>query len=506
MGPAEEEIPTLKLKRDEDFAKDVFSVFKVGNREQIRKKILDPRVSLALKCPEFGVSLASKLLTQVTNGDKIVLEKLDQCLFPLHTDPNDKDYGVGIDYRYLVDDDSRNFFLLKDILEVNRDATVEIMDHPVITTFITRRWPKGLFYTMASVYLVFVLCFTFYLLFTFSPHGSGVFDRLFGKDCSTDEWDLCKKVLEDNNIQTSNLSKTAYCTRACYYQHAFQSCSSNDPKMCFMEIGLIVSTVILLAQEIWQLIALRADYIREAENFFEWIIILLSLVCLVFLEGEWLSTISSITVLLAWIQLIFIIGRLPSYVGEFSLMYYASAKKVLMIALGFFIMIVAFGLAFFILHFEFNKVNRQDIFTSVPKSVITSFVWFMGGVDLDNLWAESSKGAGEEVEIIAMILLVTMMVFGTLIMFNLIVATIITDMSWLKEEAKDTNLRNQASNVVQAGVATKPFHRGKSWDKEELELRVCLHSVCGPCGKEMVTKDEKSRILDIIEKGSAFLV
>ena len=64
MGPAEEEIPTLKLKRDEDFAKDVFSVFKVGNREQIRKKILDPRVSLALKCPEFGVSLASKLLTQ----------------------------------------------------------------------------------------------------------------------------------------------------------------------------------------------------------------------------------------------------------------------------------------------------------------------------------------------------------------------------------------------------------------------------------------------------------
>merc|ERR1712110_807785 len=97
----------------------------------------------------------------------------------------------------------------------------------------------------------------------------------------------------------------------------------------------------------------------------------------------------------------------------------------------------------------------------------------------DNLWAESSKGAGEEVEIIAMIL---------------------PDMSWLKEEAKDTNLRNQASNVVQAGVATKPFHRGKSWDKEELELRVCLHSVCGPCGKEKVTKDEKSRILDIIEK------
>ena len=128
-----------------------------------------------------------------------------------------------------------------------------------------------------------------------------------------------------------------------------------------MEIGLIVSTVILLAQEIWQLrVALRADYIREAENFFEWSIVLLSLVCLFEREGEWLSTISSITVLLAWIQVIFILGRLPSYVGEFSLMFYAFAKRVLKISLGFFIAIFAFGLAFFILHFEFNKDNRDN--------------------------------------------------------------------------------------------------------------------------------------------------
>ena len=284
MGPAEEEIPTLK--RDEEFAKDVFAVFKGGNREQIREKILDPRVSLALKCPEFGVSLASKLLTQVTNGDKIVLAKLDRCVKTTHGDPHDKEYGVAIDYRYLVDDDSRNFSLLTDILEVPRDATVDIMDHPVITTFIKRRWPKGLFYVMAAVYLVFVLCFTFYLLFTFSPHGSGVFGRIFGKDCSRNEWGLCQKVLENNNIQTSNLSKIAYCSRACLNQDAFQACSTNDPKMCASEIGLIISTVILLAQEIWQLIALRADYIREAENFFEWFIIVASLVCLFYREAE----------------------------------------------------------------------------------------------------------------------------------------------------------------------------------------------------------------------------
>ena len=117
-------------------------------------------------------SVASKLLHQVTNGDKIVLEKLDQCIKTTHRDPNNEDYSVAIDYRYLVDDDSRNFYLLKDILEANRDATVDIMDQPVITTFTSRRWPKALFYTMATIYLMFVLTLTVYLLFTFSHQGS----------------------------------------------------------------------------------------------------------------------------------------------------------------------------------------------------------------------------------------------------------------------------------------------------------------------------------------------
>ena len=101
-----------------------------------------------------------------------------------------------------------------------------------------------------------------------------------------------------------------------------------------------------------------------------------------------------------------------------------------MIAIGFFLMIIAFGIAFFVLHFQ---LKDGSVFTTLTRSIITSFVWFMGGVDLDNLWDSSKSG---EVEAVAMLLLVVMMVFGTLIMTNLIVATIITDMDWLREAAK----------------------------------------------------------------------
>ena len=186
MGPPTEEDHPI-LKRDEEFAKGVFAVFKDGNREKIREKIMDPNLSLALRCPEFNVSVAWKLLHDVTNGDKIVLEKLDHCLKTTHDDPNNKDYGVSIDYRYLLDDDSRNFCLLKDILESKRDATIDIMDHPVITTFIRRRWPKAMFGSVATAYGLFVIVFSAYLLLNFNSSGRFIFTLSFLKYIPRDE-------------------------------------------------------------------------------------------------------------------------------------------------------------------------------------------------------------------------------------------------------------------------------------------------------------------------------
>ena len=489
MTSSEEGHPMLK--RDTKFCQEVFGVFEKGTRDDIQEKILDPRVSLALKCPEDGESLISKLLTKVTNGDKIVLEKLDACIRKTHDDPDNKDYGVAIDYRYLVDDDSRNICILRDILEVQRSATIDIMDHPVVTTFISRRWPKKMFVSMAAVYIFFVLTFTVYLLFTFSKfHDEDNPLKFLGRNCSVDDVALCRKTLGNNFVTERN------CSRACLSSTPFFACQDNDAPMCGMEIVFTICAIILILQEVWQFVALKEDYLREAENWFEWAIIVLALICL-FLNGKPLSLLASITILLAWVQLIFVVGRLPSTMGSFSLMYYASSKRVLVIAIGFFLMIIAFGIAFYILHFQ---LARGSVFQTLGKSIIVSFVWFMGGVDLDNLW-DSSNEKGLQVEVIAILLLVAMMVFGTLIMFNLIVATIITDMDWLKEEAKDTALRNQAHNAVQAGVATKPFWKGDSWNAEELELQVCLHSVCGPCGKENVTEDEKSRLCVIINKG-----
>ena len=139
---------------------------------------------------EDGRSLVYKLLTSVTNGDKIVLEKLDACVSTTHDDPDNKDYGAAIDYRYLVEDDVRNILILKDILELPRSATTDIMDHPVITTFISRRWPMKMFAGMGLVYVFFVLSFTAYLLFNFTKyHDEENPLRFLGRVCSDEVMD-----------------------------------------------------------------------------------------------------------------------------------------------------------------------------------------------------------------------------------------------------------------------------------------------------------------------------
>ena len=53
------------LKRNEKFTNKVFGVFEKDNRDQIREKILDPRVSLALKCPEVRGIILMKIWGEI---------------------------------------------------------------------------------------------------------------------------------------------------------------------------------------------------------------------------------------------------------------------------------------------------------------------------------------------------------------------------------------------------------------------------------------------------------
>merc|ERR1712013_755055 len=116
---------------------EVFSVVNSKDRGQVVKVVKQEDVSLGLVDPTTGRSLLYKLLATITNGDKIAVEKLDSCVIA-----NADNYAVSVDHRYLVDEDPRSMALVKDLLQLPKEISTKVLSHPVITTFIERRWSQ----------------------------------------------------------------------------------------------------------------------------------------------------------------------------------------------------------------------------------------------------------------------------------------------------------------------------------------------------------------------------
>ena len=67
----------------------------------------------------------------------------------------------------------------------------------------------------------------------------------------------------------------------------------------------------------------------------------------------------------------------------------------------------------------------------------------LGEFEFDDLWNNSSSSSSGVPQTFTMLLLTGVIVLGTIIMINLIVAIIITDIDWLKKISQQQVLRNK---------------------------------------------------------------
>lgn len=536
---------------------EVFNVVSGSKRKQIVSTVMESGVSLGMVDPTTGRSLLYKLLTLVTNGDKIVLEKLDSSVTVTSENEDDDDFAVQIDHKYLVDEDPRNLILIKDLLNLPRKLTSNILSHPVVETFIQRRWnrTKNMFLLSFVLYLTFVLLFSVFLSMMYTrnndednliripvelpktcdaliPKGTGGgksklqprigdFDgdpEIAAIDVSTqgafeitsrgaapkgkskgrndDKYELKLEVIREKKNKTKR-------TRAKMKEKLFIGCSHrkkySDISLCTVEALLFIIILILIILEVWQAIALGKEYFLELENWFELLIIglAISTLCLKS-ELDILAIVASVGICLAWIELIFLFGRYPSLGGCFSIMYYSITKRVVKTALGLVLLVWAFAFAFFIIHFD----NTNESFDNVTKSFFKSFVMVLGEFEFDDLWNSSESASSGLSQAFTMMLLVALIILGTIIMVNLIVAIIITDIEWLNKVSKLQVLRNQAHHAVQIHALQSMFKclSSKVQDRSlsrQLEMSVCVHRVC-KCGKMRPSSDTRDKLMDIV--------
>ena len=123
-------------------------------------------------------------------------------------------------------------------------------------------------------------------------------------------------------------------------------------------------------------------------------------------------------------------------------MYYSITKRIFKTALGFVILICGFTFAFFIIHFG----NETESFDNIGRSFLKIFVMVLGEFELDDLWMNSESSNSTLSRFITMVLLVGLIILGSMIMVNLIVAIIISDIEWLNQISKERSLINQVRN------------------------------------------------------------
>jgi hypothetical protein len=538
---------------------EVFSVVDTKERNQVLKVVKQEDVSLGLVDPTTGRSLLYKLLTSITNGDKIAHEKLDACVTASGDDSDDDGYAVGVDHRYLVDEDPRNMVLVKDLLQLPKETSTKVLSHPVITTFIEKRWSqtRWSFLVSFSLYLVFVLLFSSFLWLMYERYeeheqirieverpnncdlltpikfpargpNKEIKSRMIGGDIEgidistgtglstrgrrvkenkdEDEFELHVEVVKKRKDRTkaSRVKKKFV---------LFSGCSASkrlrDVDLCTIEILLVVSIVVLVMQEFWQCMALGRHYFMELENWFELLILSLATSTLSLkTQLDSLQIVSAVGICLAWIELIFLFGRYPFLGGSFSIMYYSITKRIIKTALGFVILICAFTFAFFIIHFG----NETESFDNVGRAFLKIFVMILGEFEFDDLWSNSASSNSVLSRVITMVLLSGLIILGSMIMVNLIVAIIISDIEWLNKTSKEQSLINQAHHAVQIYALQALFQclSRKVQDKHTrkssfpslstLQMSVCVHSVCQCPAYKKTTREVQDQLVHIISQ------
>ena len=107
--------------------------------------------------------------SDVDNGDKIVLKRLNSQLILLENDREDSedidDKRVSVSFHELIHRGSRMEGILKDLLDLPLRNIASILHHPVMMLFIERRWirTKWMFMVSFLLYITFLLMFSVFL-------------------------------------------------------------------------------------------------------------------------------------------------------------------------------------------------------------------------------------------------------------------------------------------------------------------------------------------------------
>ncbi|KAG8311698.1 Transient receptor putative cation channel sub A member 1 [Homalodisca vitripennis] len=221
------------------------------------------------------------------------------------------------------------------------------------------------------------------------------------------------------------------------------------PVMYTCSTAIVMYVVVNMVREGLQLYQQRWQYLLDPTNLVSWMLYISTIIMILPVYhgnvNEIQVSCASITVFLSWFTLLLNLQRFDM-VGIYVVMFLEILQTLIKVLVVFSILIIAFGLAFYILLSRGEHLS----FKTVPMSLVRTFSMMLGEIDFLGTYVQpyylrDEEGRTLPFPIPAFLILALFMVFMPILLMNLLIGLAVGDIESVRRNAQ---LKRLAMQVV----------------------------------------------------------
>ncbi|XP_034659387.1 LOW QUALITY PROTEIN: transient receptor potential cation channel subfamily A member 1 [Drosophila subobscura] len=320
---------------------------------------------------------------------------------------------------------------------------VELLAHPLSQKYLQMKWNSyGKYFHLANllIYSIFLVFVTIYssLMMNNIELEPGV-NKSMSQYCNLG-WDQLTQNLSQNHYAATHFRQDS-CVERINRTTAILFCA-----------GVIVVYILLNSmREILQIYQQRLHYILETVNLISWVLYISALVMIVpaFRADGIITSIhysaASIAVFLSWFRLLLFLQRFDQ-VGIYVVMFLEILQTLIKVLMVFSILIIAFGLAFYILLSKIIDPQPNHLsFSNIPMSLLRTFSMMLGELDVVGTYVNTYYRDRLKVPMTSFLILSVFMILMPILLMNLLIGLAVGDIESVRRNAQ---LKRLAMQVV----------------------------------------------------------
>ncbi|KAK7077045.1 hypothetical protein SK128_006636 [Halocaridina rubra] len=369
---------------------------------------------------ENGCSRCSLILEYLPSAAELLEHMFDSGICLSDKPQHDPDFRVCFDYSVIVSpqDCSQSSYhssLISDL--TNNDLTESLLKHPLIESFLFRKWSriKIFFYMNVFVFFLFLILHSCYIVSYY------------------------KKVPMTLSKDITNVWIFRYLHMFMYFVIVVPEVivTVSHPKRVIRHwesltklISLISSAFVVFSYSI-------SDQATDTDH------LLTNSTVSELVGNEAASGVETMSfhrqmaaasAFFGWVELMMLFGRFPS-LGVYALMLTRIAKSMVLFVLAFATLLIGFAISFMVLFY------KKDSFASFFLSLVKTMMMMIGEIDYENLVDDKPPPLGY-------VMLIAFMFLVCILVVNLLIGLAVNDISNLERLGEIKRLSKQASFLI----------------------------------------------------------